>query len=102
MAVHVDDMKAPFGRLIMCHMVAETDRELRDMAAKIGVNQRWHQGDHFDICQSKRALAIKHGAVEITQRQLGVMMLLKRRTGRLVTPDEADDWRRKCLDKDDF
>lgn len=69
MAVYVDDMRAPYGRLIMCHMLADTDKELREMADKIGIAQKWHQGDHFDICLKKRAIAVKHGAVEITQRK---------------------------------
>lgn len=69
MSVYVDDMRAPFGRLIMCHMLADSDDELRGMADKIGVSQKWHQGDHFDICLSKRATAVHYGAIEITQRQ---------------------------------
>lgn len=70
-------------------MIASTDEELREMAQKIGVQQRWHQGDHFDICLSKRDLAIKNGAIEITHHQLGAMALIKRRTGELPSPEEA-------------
>lgn len=69
MTVYVDDMRMPYGRMIMCHMLADTDEELRAMARRIGVNQRWHQRDHFDICMKKRALAVAAGAVEITRRQ---------------------------------
>jgi len=87
MTVYVDDMRARFGRLIMCHMIADSDEELRAMVDKIGVSQRWHQGDHFDICLSKKALAIENGAVEVNRRQLGMMMLVKRRTGVLGKPD---------------
>ena len=70
MPVYVDDMRAPFGRLIMCHMVADTEEELLAMADKIGVQRKWHQypgtvKSHFDICLSKKALAIQHGAAEI-------------------------------------
>jgi hypothetical protein len=59
----------PFGRMIMCHMFATTDEELREMADKIGVARRWEQkpresiGPHYDISKSKRALAIQHGAI---------------------------------------
>lgn len=69
MAVYVDNMKARYGRMIMCHMMADTDDELRAMADAIGVDQKWHQGDHFDICQSKRAKAVELGAIEITMRE---------------------------------
>ncbi|NTS31315.1 DUF4031 domain-containing protein [Phyllobacterium sp. BT25] len=78
MSVYVDDMAAPFGNMIMCHMWADTDEELLAMADKIGVHRKWIQGHptlsfgkhrgaswvHFDIAQSKRALAVRNGAIE--------------------------------------
>lgn len=78
MSVYVDDMKANFGNMVMCHMWADTDAELLAMAEKIGVQRKWIQGHpelsfgkhrnaswvHFDIAMSKRALAVKAGAVE--------------------------------------
>lgn len=75
MSVYVDDMRAPFGRMVMCHMVADTSEELHAMADRIGVARRWcqHAGterEHYDICLSKRALAIRAGAIAITSRQL--------------------------------
>jgi hypothetical protein len=76
--VYVDDMRAKFGRLIMCHMIADTEAELHVMADKIGVQRKWHQGDHYDIALSKRKLAIEHGAVAITWRQCGAMSYFQR------------------------
>ena len=69
MSVYVDDMRRPYGRLIMCHMVADTEVELHEMAGKIGVARRWHQGDHYDICMAKRSVAVANGAKEITRRE---------------------------------
>lgn len=74
MAVYVDDMKAKFGRMVMCHMLADTSAELLEMADKIGVQRKWLQNpgerlEHFDICLKKRALAVAAGAIEITQRE---------------------------------
>lgn len=98
MTVYVDDMRAGFGRMIMCHMIADTDDELHAMAAKIGVARRWWQspaktsGSHYDIALSKRALAVAAGAVEITWRQAGMMNMYRRTTGKLCTPDEAEAW----------
>lgn len=71
MSVYVDDMRAPFGRLIMCHMIADSTKELLAMADRIGVARKWIQKEgtpreHFDIALSKRALAVKAGAIEIT------------------------------------
>ena len=82
--VYVDDARLPFGRMTMCHMVADSTAELLAMADAIGVKRKWIQSagthrEHFDICLAKRSLAIKAGAVEITQRDLG-RMLIKRRT----------------------
>lgn len=72
--VYVDDMRAPFGRLIMCHMVADTEAELHAMADRIGVDRKWYQYPrksrypHYDIALSKRALAVQAGAKEIRWR----------------------------------
>lgn len=65
----------PFGRMIMCHMVADTEDELHEMADKIGVARKWVQRPkrdkgagsllHYDIAKSKRALAIQNGAVPL-------------------------------------
>lgn len=74
MTVYVDDMRAPFGKMIMCHMIADTEKELHDMAFAIGLQRRWYQGDHYDVALVKRAEAVSRGAVEITWRQAGAMM----------------------------
>lgn len=83
MSVYVDDMRASLGSMVMCHMLADTDEELHAMADKIGVSQRWHQKagtprSHYDICLSKRALAVIFGAVEIDRRKVGELIKTKR------------------------
>lgn len=82
MSVYVDDMEAQFGRLVMCHMIADSTEELLAMADAIGVQRRWiqHPGtyrEHFDIAKSKRAAAVKLGAVEITQRELATKLMAR-------------------------
>lgn len=78
MAVYVDPAVHRFGRMIMCHMWADTDAELLAMADRIGVARKWIQGHevlsfgkhrraswvHFDIAKNKRALAVAAGAIE--------------------------------------
>lgn len=91
MTVYVDDMKAKFGRMIMCHMIADTDEELHEMASKIGVKRKWHQkpgthNSHYDICLQMRDKAVTLGATEITWRQAGLMTMYRRKTGVLGTP----------------
>jgi len=74
MSVYVDNMRAKYGWMKMCHMIADTEEELHAMADKIGIKRKWYQAfastPHYDICLSKRALALKHGAIEINMRQL--------------------------------
>lgn len=83
MSVYVDDMRTPFGRMIMCHMVADSEPELHVMADRIGVARRWYQGDHYDIALSRRALAIEAGALEVSLLDVG-RWLLRRRRGLVV------------------
>lgn len=73
--IYVDDMEAPFGRMIMCHMIADTRAELLEMADRIGVAKKWiqHRGtaeEHFDICKAMRAKAVALGAKELTMFDL--------------------------------
>ena len=79
MAVYVDTMRANYGRMKMCHMLADSTDELLEMADRIGVARRWiqHAGtyrEHFDICMSKRSLAVRAGAKEVSQREVGLML----------------------------
>lgn len=85
MSVYVDDAELPFGRMLMCHMTADTTEELHAMADRIGVARRWvqHPGtyrEHYDICKSKRALAVQAGAVEVSGRELWLKMRARRTT----------------------
>lgn len=86
--VYVDDMQADFSRMKMCHLIADTREELLAMIDKIGVKRKWIQkegtyAEHFDICLSKRKLAIKAGAKEITGMDLGRMLRNRRLNGSL-------------------
>ena len=53
------------------------------MMREIGVQVKWlqHKGsqyEHFDISKGKRAIAIERGAVEITRRQVGLLLRARR------------------------
>jgi hypothetical protein len=95
MTVYVDSMKASFGRMTMCHMIADDEDELHAMADRIGVARKWHQINHYDICMSKRKLAVAAGAVEITFRQAGCMTRRQVETGVLGDPGDAEEWFRQ-------
>lgn len=69
MTVYVDDVRHAYGRMVMCHMWADTLEELRAMADAIGVARRWLQGPpkaswvHYEVSLGAKAKAIKLGAV---------------------------------------
>jgi hypothetical protein len=107
MAVYVDDMRAQLKvgnrTYVMCHMIADSEDELRAMAAAIGVQLRYHQyqstyKSHFDIALSKRALAVKCGAQEITAYQVAAMVRRRSVTGVLGSPDDAIEWRHQYFE----
>lgn len=84
MAVYVDNMRAKFGRMVMCHMIADSTEELLAMADRIGVDRRWLQkpgepSEHFDVCLSKRALAVSYGAIEVNMRELSKILQARRK-----------------------
>lgn len=93
MTVYVDDMYLrPMGRyrrMKMSHMVADTEAELHAMASRIGIAPKWFQGDHYDICMTKRVAAIAAGAVPITMRELGAMTIARRRAARLAADTDT-------------
>lgn len=81
--VYVDEAKHPYGRMMMCHMMADTTEELLAMADRIGVARKWLQKagtryEHFDISKGKRGEAVAAGALEVTSRDLGRMILRRR------------------------
>lgn len=85
MAVYVDMPIWTFGRMKMCHMTADTHGELVAMADRIGVARKWIQyagtwKEHFDICKSKRALAVRFGAVELNTLEQAAEHIRRRRT----------------------
>ncbi len=92
MSVYVDDVRHSFGRLVMCHMWADSLDELLAMADNIGVARKWLQQPpkaswvHFDIALTKKALAIERGAI-LTDKYGPIEFDAKRRgdTKRLDT-----------------
>lgn len=71
MSVYVDDYRGKFRRMVCCHMMADTLAELHAMAAAIGMRREWFQYKgagslpHYDVCLTRRKLAIELGAVEL-------------------------------------
>jgi hypothetical protein len=77
MAILVDDCVWPWRGRMWCHMVSDTSLdELRAFARWIGVPDRGFQGDHYDLPEEARAVAVEEGAIEVTSRE--VILALRR------------------------
>jgi hypothetical protein len=78
--VYVDKSLYRVGRMVMCHMLADTIDELHRMADLIGVDRKHFQGDastpHYDVCKQKRAIAVGAGAIEVDRR--GTVNVIRR------------------------
>ena len=79
MSVYVDDSAWPYRGQLYCHMIADTTEELNAMADAIGLKRSWLQDagtwkEHYDLAPSRRARAVRNGAIEITGRELGRML----------------------------
>lgn len=57
-----------------CHMFADDEQELHDMAKRIGLKREWFQEHrrlpHYDLTVSRRALAVRYGAKEVDREFL--------------------------------
>lgn len=72
MTVYVDQERNQLGRMVMCHMFADTIRELHEMADAIGMRRMWYQPlsfPHYDVSLLRRKLALEKGAREVTRRE---------------------------------
>lgn len=84
MAVYIDSARNKFGRMVMCHMVADTLDELHDMAKRIGMRREWFQplsSPHYDVSLSRRKVAVSHGAVEVGRKEL--IAIIRKNRGTL-------------------
>lgn len=95
MAVYVDDVRHRFGRMIMCHLWADSLEELHEFAGRLGLKREWFQEPpkaswhHYDISLGKKAQALKMGAV-LTDRYGPVEHVARQRIGKglLVEPSK--------------
>lgn len=72
MSVYLDKERNRFGRMIMCHMFADSLGELHFMADRIGMRREWFQPlsfPHYDVCLMRRKRALELGAIEVDRRQ---------------------------------
>jgi hypothetical protein len=91
-SVYVDRVELGFGRMKMCHMIADTPAELHAMADRIGIKRRWFQAPpkasfwHYDIAKSKRALALAAGAIDCDRNTFVAHLQRIRESGVFARP----------------
>jgi hypothetical protein len=52
-------------------MVSDTSiEELKEFASKLGIPEKGFQGDHFDVPEHMRQIAIDRGAKEVSSREI--------------------------------
>jgi hypothetical protein len=82
MPVYVDRLRDwGWKRGSSCHLIGDTDEELKFFALRLGMRMEWLQVrpiPHFDLTEDRRELAIRIGAVQISYRQLGRMIRARR------------------------
>ncbi len=71
MALLVDPAIWPWRGMLFCHLVSdESLEELHAFARWIGAPTRAFGGDHYDIGELTREIAIEEGARAVTSREL--------------------------------
>lgn len=74
MTVYIDEL-VRYGNRHWCHMATDGGlMELHELAGRIGLKRAWFQVcscvPHYDLVPSKRQLAIRYGAVEVSMKEL--------------------------------
>jgi hypothetical protein len=85
LAVYVDEPVWEWRGRHWCHLLADTDDELHEFAAELGLKRAWFQQragmpwkDHYDIPEELRRDAVQAGAVEVDLRFVAVHVRTRR------------------------
>lgn len=94
MTVYVDKTQNKLGRMITCHMLADTLEELHEMAEKIGAMRSWLQISrtgvpHYDIPLFRKDQALELGAILIGRRETVKVMERARKDFETKKRDET-------------
>jgi hypothetical protein len=73
MAVYVDKLVDYSWRHgPSCHLIADSVEELKEFAVQMGMRVEWFQprsSPHFDLTADGRDIAIRNGAIELSNRE---------------------------------
>ncbi len=71
MALLLDEAHWHWRGRMWCHLISDHSLdELHAFAAWIGIPRRAFQGDHYDIPDEARPVAIEEGALVVTSREI--------------------------------
>lgn len=88
MAILIDQALWPWRDWLWCHMISDTSvAELKEFAQLLGVPEKGFQGDHVDLPEHMREVAIANGAIEVSSRELVEALY---RSGLRLRPSERD------------
>jgi hypothetical protein len=98
--VYVDQAIWPWKGKKWCHLFSDSVEELHSFAEKMGLQREWFQDKrvpHYDLTESKRAIALKHGAMEATKeiiksqfRRMACLYRSVKNAGILLVPADGD------------
>jgi hypothetical protein len=91
-----DAVKSRLGHSKWCHMTADTQPELHEAAEAIGLRRAWFQNKdgitwHYDIVPSKRALAIRNGAISVDYTKMAELIGSRRAEAKMAKNEEQPD-----------
>lgn len=73
--IYVDEAIYPFRNRMWCHLFTDGDVErLHLFAQAIGLKRAWFQDrpgfPHYDLSPSRRMMAVRNGAQQVTEKQM--------------------------------
>lgn len=63
--------------------IEESEETLHKFAKRIGLKQNWYQGDHYDLCPNKHALALQHGATLVDRHSVQMRQFIDNRVRKI-------------------
>jgi len=71
MTLLIDEAHWPWRDRLWCHLVSDSSlEELHVFAGRLGIPERGFQGDHYDLPEDLRTMAIEQGAIAVSSRDI--------------------------------
>ncbi len=91
--VFVDAAINRWNKKLWCHLTADSLTELHEFADRLNLKREWFQNHklipHYDITKSKRAIAIKLGAIAITTEERAAEVIKRLKENRELSEKQG-------------